>query len=171
MMASRIDTPMAEARTARFAQHRRRADRHPGRSAGRIGAAAGLVLACIAAGAGRTAPFIPFPSSDSLREVQLAALACARENNAASCERARRLADPLLDHPRLPVGCKDQLWSISQKAQPAAENSFARREAISQPAQLLLLACRSGEPAAAPAAAPAPGQPASGGGGLRFGGS
>jgi hypothetical protein len=111
--------------------------------------------------------YVPFPSSDSLRQVQLAALACARENTAASCEQARRLADPLLDHPRLPVGCKDHLWAISQKAQPAATNSFERREAISQPAQLLLLACRSGEKQATPASTPAP---AAGGGGLKFGG-
>ena len=111
--------------------------------------------------------YVPFPSQDSLRQVQLTALACARENSTASCDLARRLADPLLDHPRLPVGCKDHLWAISQKAQTAATNSFARREAISQPAQLLLLACRSGEKQTEPTTAPAP---ATGGGGFKFGG-
>ncbi|MFM7652960.1 MAG: hypothetical protein ACKO5M_08580 [Vulcanococcus sp.] len=126
----------------------------------------GLLIAAAPAAALAEA-YVPFPSQDNLRQVQLAALACARENSPASCDQARRLADPLLDHPRLPTGCKDHLWAISQKAQPAASNSFARREAISQPAQLLLLACRSGEKAPEPAAAPPAG---SGGGGLKFGG-
>ena len=127
----------------------------------------GLSLLIAAAPAAWAEAYVPFPSQESLRQVQLAALACARENTAATCEQARKLADPLLDHPRLPTGCKDHLWTISQKAQPAASNSFARRDAISQPAQLLLLACRSGEKTPEPAAAPAAG---SGGGGFKFGG-
>ena len=127
----------------------------------------GLGLVIAAAPAAWAEAYVPFPSQESLRQVQLAALACARENSPASCDQARKLADPLLDHPRLPTGCKDHLWAISQKAQPAASNSFARREAISQPAQLLLLACRSGEKAPAPAAAP---PASSGGGGFKFGG-
>jgi hypothetical protein len=99
------------------------------------------------------APYVPFPSQDSLRQLQLAALACARENTTASCEPVQRLANPLLDHPRLPAACKDQLWILSQKAQVSAVNSYSRREAIAEPAQLVLLACRSGEKAkpAAPA--------------------
>ena len=126
----------------------------------------GLLIAA-AAPAAIAAPYVAFPSQESLREVQLAALSCARENSAPSCANARRLADPLLDHPRLPTGCKDHLWAIRQKAEPAATNTFARREAISQPAQLLLLACRSGEKPPEPAATPAPG---AAGGGLKFGG-
>ena len=126
----------------------------------------GISLLIAAAPAARAEAYVPFPTQETLRQVQLAALACARENTAASCDQARKLADPLLDHPRLPTGCKDHLWTISQKAQPAATNSFARRDAISQPAQLLL-ACRSGEKAPEPAAAPPAG---SGGGGLKFGG-
>ena len=127
----------------------------------------GIGLLIAAAPAAWAQAYVPFPSQESLRQVQLAALACARENTVPSCDQARKLADPLLDHPRLPTGCKDHLWSISQKAQPAAVNTFGRREAISQPAQLLLLACRSGEKAPEPAAAPPAG---SGGGGLKFGG-
>ena len=127
----------------------------------------GLGLLITAAPAAWAEAYVPFPSQESLRQVQLAALACARENTASSCDQARKLADPLLDHPRLPTGCKDHLWAISQKAQPAASNSFARREAISQPAQLLLLACRSGEKTPEPVAAPPAG---SGGGGFKFGG-
>ncbi len=64
----------------------------------------------------QAAPYVPFPSQDSLRQLQLAALACARENTAASCEPVRRMADPLLDHPRLSAACKDQLWALGQKA-------------------------------------------------------
>lgn len=105
--------------------------------------------------AGLAATPLPFPSQESFRQLQLAALACARENSSASCEPVRRLADPLLDHPRLPAACKDQLWSLSQKAQVSVVNSYSRREAIAQPAQLLLLACRSGEK-------PRPAPPASG---------
>ena len=127
----------------------------------------GIGLLIAATPAAWAEAYVPFPSQETLRQVQLAALACARENTAATCDQARKLADPLLDHPRLPVGCKDHLWAISQKAQPAATNSFARRDAISQPAQLLLLACRSGEKQPEPAAAPPAG---SGGGGLKFGG-
>ena len=132
-------------------------------------AAAAAAFALASPGAAQAQAYVPFPSQESLRRVQLAALACARDNSAPSCQEARQLADPLLDHPRLPAACKDQLWAVREKAQPAGTNSFARREAISQPAQLLLLACRSGEAATppAPSAAPAAG---SGGAGLKFGG-
>lgn len=99
------------------------------------------------------APFLPVPSLDSLRQLQLTALACARENSAASCEAVRRLANPLLDHPRLAAACKDQVWLLIQKARVSAVNSYSRQEAIAQPAQLLLLTCRSGEkPSPVPAA-------------------
>jgi hypothetical protein len=113
------------------------------------------------------APFVPFPSQQSLREVQLAALGCARENTAESCSKARQLGDPLMDHPRLPANCKDLIWQMLNKAQPAAANSFSRREAIEDPAERLLLVCRSAdkpEAATPPAAQPA------GGGGINFGG-
>jgi hypothetical protein len=112
---------------------------------------------------------MPFPSQESLRQVQLAALACARENNAASCDLARRLADPLLDQPRLPAACKDQAWTIREKAQPAASNSFSRREVIGQAAELLMLSCRSSEKALPPASQPDNGKK-SGSGGFRFDG-
>jgi len=88
---------------------------------------------------------VAFPSPESLRQVQLAALGCARENTSETCTEARRLADPLMDHPRLPGGCKDALWAILQTAKPASSNSIARRDAITDPAQRLLLVCRSSE--------------------------
>lgn len=80
-----------------------------------------------------------------MREVQLAALDCARENSSESCTKARKLADPLMDHPRLPGGCKDALWAIIQKATPASSNSLARRDAIGDPAGRLLLLCRGSD--------------------------
>lgn len=120
-------------------------------------------------GAARAEPYVPFPSQDALRQVQLAALACGRENTAATCTQARKLADPLLDHPRLPAACKDQAWAIREKAQPATTNSFSRREAIGQAAEVLMLACRISEKPLAPTP-PASSGASSGGGGLRFGG-
>ena len=91
-----------------------------------------------------------FPNRDSLQALQLAFLSCARENTAASCTMAVQRADPLLDHPRLPSRCKDLIWELMQQAQSSAENTYRRRQAISQPAERLLLVCRSAESPAAP---------------------
>jgi len=88
---------------------------------------------------------VAYPTMETLREVQLAALACARENTSDTCRQARKLADPLMDHPRLPGGCKDTLWAITQTAKPASSNTLARRDAIGDPAGRLLLVCRSSE--------------------------
>ena len=89
--------------------------------------------------------YVPFPSEESLKELQLITIACARDNTAESCAKSRELADPLMDHPRLPASCKDLIWSIVQDAKPADTNSYQRREALSDPAQRLLLVCRSME--------------------------
>ncbi|MFM8975456.1 MAG: hypothetical protein ACKOFN_07100 [Vulcanococcus sp.] len=89
--------------------------------------------------------YVAYPSPETLRDVQLAALACARENTSDTCTQARKLADPLMDHPRLPGGCKDTLWAIIQTATPASSNSLARRDAIGDPAGRLLLVCRNSE--------------------------
>lgn len=106
------------------------------------------------------APYVPFPSEASLRKLQLAALACARENTAEACAETARLGDPLLDHPRLPANCKDLIWLMLQKAKPAASNSFQRRQTIDDPAERLLLVCRTAEKPEP--AAPSPGQPQGG---------
>ena len=87
----------------------------------------------------RAQGYVAYPSTDTMREVQLAALVCARENTSDTCTRARKLADPLMDHPRLPGGCKDALWAIIQKSTPASTNTLARRDAIGDPAGRLLL--------------------------------
>jgi hypothetical protein len=76
------------------------------------------------------------------RTLQLTTLACGRENSADRCADARRQADPLLDHPRLPARCKDVLWSIRNLAVEAPSNSLARRDPIDQAAGELTIACR-----------------------------
>ena len=83
-----------------------------------------------------------FPPASVFRTLQLTTLACGRENTAASCADARRQADPLLDHPRLPARCKDVLWSIRNLAVDASSNSIARREPIDQAANEVTIACR-----------------------------
>ena len=110
-----------------------------------------LLAALLAAGVmplgqpARSQATVAYPSPETLREVQLAALACARENTSDTCSKARKLADPLMDHPRLPGGCKDALWAIIQTSTPASSNTLARRDAIGDPAGRLLLVCRSSD--------------------------
>jgi hypothetical protein len=112
-----------------------------------LGLGAALALALPTGGALRAAPrpaFAPevFPAAAVFRTLQLATLACGRENSAERCAEARRQADPLLDHPRLPARCKDVLWSIRNLAVEAPQNSLARREPIDQAASELTIACR-----------------------------
>lgn len=83
-----------------------------------------------------------FPAANVFRTLQLSTLACGRENAADRCADARRQADPLLDHPRLPARCKDVLWSIRNLAVEAPSNSLARRDPIDQAAGELTIACR-----------------------------
>ena len=96
----------------------------------------------------------------------LATLDCGRDNIAKPCETARRDADGLLDHPRLPGRCKDVLWNIRQKAVVAPSNSFARREPIDAAGREVIAACKALPRAAAK---PAEAKPAAGGGGFGFG--
>ncbi|MEB3170735.1 MAG: hypothetical protein VKK43_05120 [Synechococcaceae cyanobacterium] len=131
--------------------------------------AAGLALlpgaALVPLRAAPTEP--PYPTTANLRALQLVTLNCGRDNSEAPCAQARRDADGLLDHPRLPGRCKDVLWSIRQKAVVAATNSFARREPIDAAGREVLAACRALPRAAAK---PAESKPAAGGGGFGFGG-
>jgi len=91
-------------------------------------------------------PEIPYPSTERLRQIQLAAVACARENSASSCSQAKALADPLIDNPLLPSGCKDLLWTITYRAKPADRNSYERREGLEQPAESMVRSCQFREP-------------------------
>jgi len=91
---------------------------------------------------GQTAvEYVPFPTKDELRSIQLLAYECSRENTTELCERTRLKADPLMDHPRLPAACKDAIWELLQQAKPAASNSFQRRDAIDKPARRITIVC------------------------------
>ncbi|MCT0214209.1 hypothetical protein KQ306_10730 [Synechococcus sp. CS-1324] len=126
-----------------------------------------MILGCFSAAQTRELP--TYPSSSTLREVQLATFACSRSNAEADCSRARSLANPLMDNPLLPSFCKDGVWEILQKAQPAAANSFERRDALDQAGERLVSRCQAREKAR-PATKPPAGQGPSGpGGGSGFG--
>ena len=83
----------------------------------------------------------PFPSRDALRELQLKAYGCSRENTARLCTSTRDLADPLMDHPRLPASCKDALWELLQAASASSDNSYLRRDSIDRPARRITVVC------------------------------
>ena len=85
---------------------------------------------------------LPFPTLDELREIQLAALDCGRENQSSFCDKARRMADPLMDHPKLAASCKDAVWSIVQKAKVVSQNSYERREQLNKASSDLLVFCK-----------------------------
>ena len=110
-----------------------------------------------------------FPPSSVFRTLQLNTLACGRENTAERCGEARRQADPLLDHPRLPARCKDVLWSIRNLAVEAPTNSLTRRDPIDQAAAEVTIACRP-VLKVKPQSKPQGTAPAGGDGQLRFGG-
>lgn len=115
-------------------------------------------------------PSVPpdvFPPASLFRTLQLTTLACGRENSADRCAEARRQADPLMDHPRLPARCKDVLWSIRNLAVEAPSNSSARRDPIDQAAGEVTLACRQAVKAK-PDDKPQPGAGAGGGSLLKF---
>jgi len=89
-----------------------------------------------------------FPSEQELRDLQQLVFACGRENSSGPCEQARRQADPLLDHPRLPGSCKDVLWQIRQQAVVASTNSFSRRDQLDRVGLDLLRICQQRRPQA-----------------------
>ena len=70
-----------------------------------------LLLLCMASPAIAGEPYEPWPQKDQLKSIEQAAYACSRDNTAEACARVRQLADPLMDHSRLPGLCKDVLWS------------------------------------------------------------
>ncbi|MFM7312830.1 MAG: hypothetical protein ACKO0M_06645 [Cyanobium sp.] len=84
----------------------------------------------------------PYPPAELFRSLQLTALACSRDNTASSCDKARAMADPLLDHPRLSASCKDTLWTIRQKSVVAPANTIERRDGIDRPAKDVTAFCR-----------------------------
>ena len=139
-----------------------------GRVSRRCGTLALLALIGPASGLRAAASDPPLPPASGFRSLQLTTLDCGRENSSVPCDRARSMADPLLDHPRLSGRCKDVLWEIRQRATVAPTNSIQRREAINASARDLTVFCnpqirKTEKPAASPPAA------SPSGGGFGFG--
>ncbi len=86
-------------------------------------------------------PYEPWPSKDQLRSIEQAAYACSRDNSTEACARVRQLADPLMDHSRLPGLCKDVLWSLMDEAKVANTNDFRRKDAITNTARRIPRVC------------------------------
>ena len=99
--------------------------------------------------------YVPLPTRDALREIELQAYACSRENASEPCERTKTLSNPLMDHPRLSAACKDTVWELLQVATVVASNNYKRRDSIDSPARRLTVVCGAKEPAQP--ASPTPG--------------
>ena len=106
-----------------------------------------LLLLAIASPALAAEPYVPWPSKDQLNAIQFAAYNCSLNNDPDSCGRTRALADPLMDHPRLPGLCKDILWSLMEQATVASSNDYKRRDAIDTTARRLASVCAKPSPA------------------------
>ena len=100
-----------------------------------------LLLLALAAPLQAASIYVPWPSQDALKTLQKEAFLCSLNNSTDHCDRTRKRADELMDHPRLPAICKDVLWSLVGEARAAATNSFQRRDAIDQPARRLIRVC------------------------------
>ena len=100
-----------------------------------------LLLLAIASPSIAAEPYQPWPTKDQLREIEGAAFRCSRENISSSCQTTRQLADPWMDHPRLPGICKDDLWKLMEVARVASENDYKRRDAIDQTARRMTRTC------------------------------
>ena len=100
-----------------------------------------LLLVAMASPAIAAELYEPWPSKNQLRSIELAAYACSRNNATEACERVRQLADPLMDHSRLPGLCKDVLWSLMDEAKVANSNDFRRKDAITNTARRIPRVC------------------------------
>ena len=100
----------------------------------------GLVLA-LAAPAIAAEPYEAWPNQEQLRRLEQAAYACSRDNSTEACAGVRQLADPLMDHSRLPGLCKDVLWSLMDEARVASTNNFRRKDAITNTARRIPRVC------------------------------
>ncbi len=97
--------------------------------------------AAIAQSSGRTDP-AAFPPTELFRDLQLKTIACGRDNSPEPCQQARAIADPLMDHPRLPASCKDTLWNIRERAVVVSKNSYERRETLNRDATDVMVLCK-----------------------------
>ena len=100
-----------------------------------------LLMLAIASPAMAAEPYEPWPSKDQLRSIEQAAYACSRDNATGACARVRQLADPLMDHSRLPGLCKDVLWTLMDQAKVANTNDFRRKDSITTTARRIPKVC------------------------------
>ena len=100
----------------------------------------GLALA-LSAATTAAEPVEPWPTKDQLRSIEQPAYACSRDNSTEACAGVRQLADPLMDHSRLPGLCKDVLWSLMDEARVASTNNFRRKDAITNTARRITRVC------------------------------
>lgn len=120
-------------------------------AAPRINPALALCLIALLAAPLQAAPKDPpYPSMELLRELQLQTFACGRDNTIEACGKARTMADPLMDHPRLGATCKDAIWTIRERAKPATTNTFERREALNRAGQDVIPFCKQQTRSVAP---------------------
>ncbi len=100
-----------------------------------------LLLLAMASPATAAEPYEPWPTKDQLRSIEQAAYACSRDNSTQACRLVRQLADPLMDHSRLPGLCKDVLWSLMDEAKVVSTNDFRRKDAITSTARRITRVC------------------------------
>jgi hypothetical protein len=100
-----------------------------------------LLLLAMASPAMAAERYEAWPSKDQLRGIEQAAYACSRDNSTEACARVRVLADPLMDHSRLPGLCKDVLWSLMDEAKVANTNDFRRQDSITNTARRIPRVC------------------------------
>ena len=100
-----------------------------------------LLLLTMASPATAAETYEPWPTKDQLRSIEQAAYACSRDNSTQACAGVRQLADPLMDHSRLPGLCKDVLWSLMDEARVASTNNFRRKDAITNTARRITRVC------------------------------
>ena len=100
-----------------------------------------LLLLTMASPATAAETYEPWPTKDQLRSIEQAAYACSRDNSTQACAGVRQLADPLMDHSRLPGLCKDVLWSLMDEARVASTNNFRRKDAITNTARRIPRVC------------------------------
>ena len=86
-------------------------------------------------------PYMAWPSKAQLRGIEQAAYACSRDNSTVACKRVRQLADPLMDHSRLPERCKDALWMLMDEAKVSNNNDFRRKDTITNTARRIPRFC------------------------------
>ena len=100
-----------------------------------------LLVTMLTSPAIATEPYVPWPSKDQLQGIERAAYTCSRDNTTEACARVRQLADPLMDHPRLPGLCKDVLWSLMDEAKAASTNDYRRKDTITNTARRIPRVC------------------------------